>query len=135
MPRFPSWLIRKLELESGLDYTTLNGRNVSVRYCPHCRARTLVGMNDDELAFQTRVDPTPLTHEQEIACVLTGRDTFALEERGNGVAIKRRDHWVMASRSADHWLVTVVPEHQCGARFPEAEKTETTLPAGAPAPF
>lgn len=47
--------------------------------CPDCGRATLVGPDADVCAITARVDPTPLTRDQELACVLLRRPVYDLD--------------------------------------------------------
>lgn len=137
MKALPTWLRTHLEDKTGLDYTTASGIYAKARHCRACSAQILSGQCGDP-GWLVHIDPTPLTAQQETACLLTGRMTFTLFESGAArrIEIVRRDQFSIRGHPPD--TATVVPTHQCGARFPdpprEPARTYLTDP-DAPAPF
>ena len=107
------WLKQLLEQKTGGFRAARWGR------CPTCNELTLHGMDADLTAGMATVDPTPLSPLQELACFITERETYSLKDRGNSYELNdRRGAYLYGPRPPNHHNKTIVPEHQCGARFP-----------------
>ena len=112
-PGMDDWLKTQLENKTGGFRAARWGR------CPGCQELTLHGMDADLCAGMVTADPTPLSPQQEHACMIVGRPTFALKPRGTSYELSdRRGAYLYGSRPPDHRGKTVIPAHQCGARFP-----------------
>lgn len=112
-PGQDDWLKQLLEAKSGGFRAARWGR------CPGCDQLTLHGMDADLCAGMATVDPTPLSPHQEHACFITGRPTYSLKARGTGYELNdRRGAYLYGTRPPDQRGKTIVPAHQCGARFP-----------------
>lgn len=95
--------------------------------CPRCGTLTLTGWDGPG---QHHTDPTRLTNQQELACILTGRQTLTLHTNRAGITITRRDQWntrTPAERTRD----PVVPAHQCGHPIGTPIPWETLYPQPA----
>lgn len=109
-----------------------NGAPIGARYASprlhHCGAWTLVGLDDDLLAIQARVDPTPLTPAGELACVLAGRPTYDLTNRGGRRVLDLRDDYAIRARppAAPGARYDVLPAHRCHQPTPGVQAASTT---------
>lgn len=111
-PGMDDWLKTQLENKTGGFRAARWGR------CPTCNELTLHGMDADLTAGMATVDPTPLSPQQEHACMITGRETYSLKERGTSYELNdRRGAYRYGARPPDHKGRTIVPAHKCGARF------------------
>lgn len=124
-PGMDDWLKQQLENKTGGFRAARWGR------CPDCQELTLHGMDADLCAGMVTVDPTPLSPQQEHACMIVGRPTFTIKPRGNSYELNdRRGAYLYGSRPPDHRTHTIIPAHKCGARFPgfipRPDKQETT---------
>lgn len=112
-PANDDWLKQLLETKTGGFRAARWGR------CPGCSQLTLTGMDADLCAGMVTADPTPLTPQQEHACMIAGRETYTLKPRGTSYELNdRRGAYLYGTRPPDHRGRTVIPAHQCGARFP-----------------
>lgn len=138
MSPLPTWLRTHLEDTTGLDYTNARGRYATPTRCRHCSAPILTGQCGVP-GWPVRVDPTPLTAQQEVACLLTRRTTYTLTEQGRRIEISQpRTKWDITGHPPDR--ATVVPDHLCGARFPDPPPAPKPAPTylddpDAPPPF
>lgn len=120
-PGMDDWLKEQLETKTGGFRAARWGR------CPICQELTLHGMDADLCAGMVTVDPTPLSTLQELACMIIGRPTYSIKERGTSYELNdRRDAYLYGTRPPDHRGKTIGPEHRCGARFPGFLKRPTT---------
>jgi hypothetical protein len=116
-----------------------DGAPLGARYAAprlhHCGAWTLVGLDDDLLAFQARVDPTPLTPATELACVLAGRATYDLTRRGTRRVLDARDDHALRARppAAPGARYDVLPAHRCHQPASGAQATSTATRTPVPA--
>ena len=98
-----------------------------------CGAWTLLGYDADVLAWQARVDPTPLTTHGELAALLAGRPTYDLTQTGPRLQLDHRAPDHIAGRPPGHHATTgpfdVVPAHRCQERLDGNDVTGTTLRA------
>jgi len=108
----PAWLHKWLQDPARKQ----SRRGVKVGRCGHCRQQVLTGDDADWSSFRVTVDPTTLNRDQEIACIITDRRTYMLEDHGGAPELHRRTHWHTDSHPPDD--TPVVPAHKCGARFP-----------------
>jgi hypothetical protein len=115
-PTTPTWFTRWLANHTNPERGS-RGRHASLQKCPQCKARTLTGDDSPIAALTVRIDPTPLTPETELACLLAGRRTYLLEGTTARVTIHHRDRW--QTRGLPPGPNIVVPAHQCSARFPD----------------
>lgn len=108
----PDWLRRQLEEKNPNAF----GRHAQWKICGKCAAVVLAGWDAyDDYAGHYTTDPAQLDTAQELAAVITGRDTFELRTDADGnKTISRRDaHRIRASAASEHhW--PVIPEHRCG---------------------
>lgn len=112
-PGQDDWLKQLLEQKTG------GFRAARWERCKDCDQLTLHGMDADLCAGMVTVDPTPLSPQQEHACMITGRPTYSLKPRGTSYELSDRDGaYLYGSRPPDQRGKTIVPAHQCGARFP-----------------
>lgn len=112
-PGMDDWLKQQLETKTGGFRAARWGR------CPNCSELTLHGMDADLCAGMVTADPTPLTPQQEHACMIFGRPTYTLKPRGNSHELNdRTGAYHYGSRPPDQHGKTIIPAHQCGARFP-----------------
>lgn len=112
-PAKDDWLKQLLENKTG------GFRAARWQRCPTCDQLTLHGMDADLCAGMVTADPTPLTPQQEHACFIADRPTYTLKPRGNTYELNdRRGPYLYGTRPPDHNGKTVIPAHQCGARFP-----------------
>ncbi|MHC6592409.1 hypothetical protein [Arthrobacter sp. C152] len=112
-PGQDDWLKQLLETKTG------GFRAARWQRCPTCDQITLHGMDADIAAGMATVDPTPLSPLQELACFIVGRDTYVLKPREKGYELSDRSGaYLYGPRPPDHGSKTIVPAHQCGARFP-----------------
>ena len=87
--------------------------------CPNCNQITLHGMDADLAAGMATADPTPLTEQQELACIIAHRPTYTLTTRGTTHELNDRTAaHTYGPRPSNHKGRTIIPAHQCGARFP-----------------
>jgi len=88
--------------------------------CHHCNQITLTGINDDICAWTITVDPTPLTPQQELECLLSLRDTASATPHGKTYDLHHRDADMISDYPAGgpNTYGTVLPNHQCGNRYP-----------------
>lgn len=108
-----AWLKQLLETKTG------GFRAARWQRCPNCNQLTLHGMDADLAAGMATADPTPLTETQELACFITGRPTYTLTNRGTSYELNdRRGAYLYGPRPPNHKGRTIIPAHQCGARFP-----------------
>jgi hypothetical protein len=77
------------------------------RACLRCGAPTLVGLDDHVAARLATIDPQPLDELGELAAILDGRRTYALERDRR---IHQRDRWRVGQRLG---LDTVHADHRC----------------------
>lgn len=108
--------------------------------CPACNGQILVTNWDDLEGIEVdayRVDNTPLTPQDEAACIIMDRRTYLLEETIVGT-------WRLSRRWADRMQipdsphpVAVLPHHKCGARYPTRimPPARPTFNTTTPAPF
>lgn len=47
--------------------------------CPNCRAPILTGPDADRAAITRHIDPTPITHQAQLTCILLERDLYELD--------------------------------------------------------
>jgi len=90
--------------------------------CPSCNAHVINYEYDDNVGCyfpHTCVDPTPLTRDLIAACRVTGRGLFTHHRDRAG---RRHLSRIWAHQPLPAGDITVLPEHECGARIP------TTLP-------
>ena len=112
-PGMDDWLREQLENKTGGFRAARWGR------CPACQELTLHGMDADLCAGMVTADPTPLSQQQEHACMIFGRPTFSLKPRGNSYELSdRTGAFLYGTRPPDGRGKTIVPQHKCGARFP-----------------
>lgn len=112
-PPMADWLKEQLENKTG------GFRAARWNRCPNCQELTLHGMDADLCAGMVTADPTPLSQQQEHACMITGRPTYTLKPRGNSYELNdRRGAYLYGSRPPDGRGKLIIPEHKCGARFP-----------------
>jgi hypothetical protein len=127
-----TWMARVL---ADRDGAPLGARYAAPRL-HHCGAWTLVGLDDDTLAFTARVDPTPLTPVGELACVLAGRPTYDLTRRGTRRVLDARDDHALRARppAAPGARYDVLPAHRCHQPVPgsSAAPAATWTPVLAP---
>jgi hypothetical protein len=117
-----------------------DGAPIGARYAAprlhHCGAWTLIGLDDDVLAFTARVDPIPLTPAGELACVLAGRPTYDLTRRGTRRVLDARDDHALRARppAAPGARYDVLPAHRCHQPVPgiSAAPPATRTPVLAP---
>ncbi|WP_422758275.1 hypothetical protein [Paenarthrobacter sp. C1] len=120
-PGKDDWLKTLLENKTG------GFRAARWERCNTCQELTLHGMDADMCAGMVTADPTPLSPQQELACMIIGRPTFTLKPRGQAYELHdRRDAHKHGPRPPDHKGRTVIPAHQCGARFPGFIQRPTT---------
>lgn len=120
-PGMDDWMVQLLEAKTGGFRAARWGR------CTTCGELTLHGMDADLCAGMATVDPTPLSPQQEHACMITGRETYSVKERGTSYELNdRRGAYRYGARPPDQRGKTIVPAHQCGARFPGFIKKPTT---------
>lgn len=95
--------------------------------CPSCKSRILVTNWDDMEGIQVdpyRVDPTPITVEEETVCIVVGRSTYLLEE----TSVRT---WRLSKRGSHTGdiqpvnPIAVLPHHRCGGRH----DNEISMPA------
>jgi len=89
-------------------------RTAEFHRCRKCDAIVISGLDDERCAFKATVDPTPLDPRQETATLIAGRKTYDARIAGTTITLDRRDQDHMSRTGRD----TVVPAHQCGARWP-----------------
>lgn len=112
-PGMDDWLKQQLETKTG------GFRAAHWKRCTDCGELTLHGMDADLCAGMVTADPTPLSPQQEHACMITGRPTYTLKPRGNSYELNDRSGaYLYGTRPPDGRGKTIVPEHLCGARFP-----------------
>jgi hypothetical protein len=108
-------------------------QHVTWSHCPACGLVVLETDCEESLpSFLTRrhrVDPTPVSAAEEVACVLTGRPTWAWAWRWEQHYLDLRSelYWSQHDQEDAGTRPVVLPEHLCGGRFP------TCLPAAATA--
>lgn len=88
------------------------------RRCGQCRAAVVIYDLDyalDCYLGPRRIDPTPLSIEQAIACRIIGRDLYLAEL---GVTGRRRLSRIWEHRPLPVGII--LPAHICGARVPTA---------------
>jgi hypothetical protein len=126
-----TWMARVL---ADRDGAPLGARYAAPRL-HHCGAWTLIGLDDDVLAFQARVDPTPLTPAGELACVLAGRPTYDLTRRGVRLVLDARDDHALRARppAAPGARYDVLPAHRCHCPVPGAHAVPVVTRAPSPA--
>jgi hypothetical protein len=129
-----TWMARVL---ADRDGASPGARYAAPRLCLTCGAWTLVGLDDDTLAFTARVDPTPLTPAGELACVLAGRPTYDLIRRGTRRVLDARDDHALRARppAVPGARYDVLPAHRCHQPVPgtsAAAPTVTRTPVLAP---
>ena len=101
-----------INTRTGLDVELPEARNsATFARCPKCRARILIGLDDEIAALPIRVDVDPVDRVGEARALLAGRRTAQLHHRPRPV-LRYRDHWQIAGRPAD--TVVVLAEHVCG---------------------
>lgn len=106
------WLLQLLETKTG------GFRGARFRRCRHCQAWTLHGPDADTAGIMATVDPTPLTPDQEFHAAMRCRRTYTIRKNGKGWHIHDRDPYAVARTET---ILTVVPAHQCGHRYPPAK--------------
>lgn len=122
-PGQDEWLKQLLETKTG------GFRAATWQRCRNCNELTLHGMDADICAEMVTADPTPLNPQQELACFIIGRPTFTLTPRAGSTSYElsdRRTAYRYGPRPPDHGSRTIIPAHQCGARFPGFIKRPTT---------
>jgi hypothetical protein len=126
-----TWMARVL---ADRDGAPLGARYAAPRL-HHCGAWTLIGLDDDVLAFQARVDPTPLTPAGELACVLAGRPTYDLTRRGVRLVLDARDDHALRARppAAPGARYDVLPAHRCHCPVPGAHAASAVIRTPVPA--
>lgn len=113
----PAWVADQLQANN----PNTARRTAKYQRCPKCQQITLTGLDHDTAAFTARTDPTPLTPQTELATILAGRQTYAAWRTPEGYHLEHRDHFNMADLQHP-----ILPEHQCGARFPGFLEAPTT---------
>ncbi|PPH95152.1 hypothetical protein C5C95_16990 [Rathayibacter sp. AY1B7] len=88
--------------------------------CPRCSQPVLIYDWDDidgVFLGPARVDPTPITPLDEVACTILDRPTYLLEKTIVGThRLSRR--WAITLRRHTPYAIAILPAHQCGARYP-----------------
>jgi hypothetical protein len=125
-----TWMARVL---ADRDGASPGARYAAPRLCLTCGAWTLVGLDDDTLAFTARVDPTPLTPAGELACVLAGRPTYDLTRRGVRRVLDARDDYALRARPpvAPGARYDVLPAHRCHQPVPGSSAAPAATRASA----
>ncbi|QXT62742.1 hypothetical protein [Tessaracoccus palaemonis] len=119
----------------------LDSRAIRATWCRTCKAPILHGPNDVLAAFDTDVDPLPLSAVGELTALLQGRRTVALERYGASLHLRRRGRHEITSRPAGTRRIDVLATHQCDAEpLPTIATQFPARPANAvdpdaPAPF
>lgn len=91
--------------------------------CPSCGMVVIVTDATESdpsfLVSQRMIDPTPLTLDEEVACVLVGRPTWTWSCRWQQEAVDLRGLLWWSGRPVEtaDTRPTVLPEHVCGGRF------------------
>lgn len=100
--------------------------------CPRCRARVIRALDDSVAAMTAVADLGRLSRADELAALLTGRDTYAVTTAPR-LTLRRRDRWQIAGQPAD--TLVVVAEHRCGhplgqppAPSPADDRSATDVP-------
>jgi hypothetical protein len=89
-------------------------RRAQFTRCTRCGSIIIHGLDADQLAQEVRADPTPITKDQEIACILTDRPTWQLAIAGEEIKIiDRQLRWQTRPPKRP-----IVPDHICGLQFP-----------------
>lgn len=116
------WLQNLLETKTG------GFRAAKWNRCNHCNRIVLTGINDDTCAATVTADPTPLTPQQEIECLLTHRPTISATPHGKTYDLHHRDADLISDHPANTPTLygTVLPTHQCGNRYPGFLTHQTT---------
>ena len=95
--------------------------------CRTCRTWTLRGLDEDQCAHTTLVDPTPLTAAGEAVARLLGLVSYDLDTTGT---LWRRTQYDITARPAESndplFPGTVVVEHQCGTDWNKYRSTNRT---------
>lgn len=102
----PAWIREQLQAA-----TWPTRRAARFHRCPDCNAIVLTGLDGDNCAFTSTTDPTPITRQLEIACLLAGRRTYTAWRAPNGYELTYRHPSTPEQQP-------ILPEHRCGARFP-----------------
>lgn len=103
-------------------------RQVQCDECPTCHRGILTTNWDDQWAVQDSIvaDPTPLTQQEEMACILLGRSRYVLEQTvAKTFRLGRITEYLGETRvflPALH-----LPAHRCGARFSQPLPAEVAL--------
>lgn len=138
------WL-KQLLIDNGSMTETGITRAAKPRRCKQCNQPIIVGLNDDQCAFETHADPQPLSALGEAIALLEGRTTIALANEGGRWVLHRRDDFQIRGRPAGttpRW--DVLRTHTCGTPTPTGptaapsthpSTTRERLPANAPPPF
>jgi len=97
-----------------------NQRKAKVTGCV-CGAPVVVGLDDDQCAFNVATDVTPVTWAGELAAALQGRATYTLQLK----ELTRRPSYDRAEPAASPVLV----DHRCGDPVPSAWLADLPTPA------
>lgn len=71
-----TWLLEYIETTTGRAQG--GRRKVRRERCPRCRAIVLAGLDEDVLALDVKVDPSPLTDLGAVVAHLAGREVCSL---------------------------------------------------------
>lgn len=139
-----AWLLQQL-VETGRMTETGVTRRARPRRCPTCQTIVIVGLNDDQCAFEIHADPQPLSALGEALALLEGRMTVALAHEGGRWVLHRRDDFQIRGRPAGttprwdvlrtHTCHTPTPTGPTTAASTHPSTTREPLPANAPPPF
>ncbi len=120
---------------------------MSTDTCKNCGAEIIQITHDWVTGFATfpakkRIDPTPLTLEQQIGCILAGRQLWAVTQRTFTFEVaaaevfqgtmSRFEWWAGRGELGRHFLYppVILPAHHCaGFRFPGQFQLVTRPPA------
>lgn len=119
-----------------IEAKTRHHQAPALTHCPHCNQPTLTITHDWVTGLRTfpakkRIDPTPLTLDQQLGCILAGRELWAITQetftyevaaaRVDRDALSRFEFWTGRGELGHHFLYppVILPAHRCsGARFP-----------------
>jgi len=108
----PSWLRERVGF----------GRGATVKTCKHCGAKTLCGLDADNVAASVIVEVVPISLEVEILALTHGVPTYDVEHVRGQLEINYRNQW----RTSRRW--PVVPAHVCGISWPADGDDVTARP-------
>jgi len=107
------WLKRHLEATGRWNADGIS-RRLRARRCRDCQTMVLAGLDADQCAFATFVDPAPISALGEALAVLADRHTYDLRRVGPQFELDHRCALNISKRPADGTR-DVHASHRCGA--------------------